>query len=283
MKMKSKDNYPPYFYSYLPVSFDLSKKTLTLKVRNKEDGEENNTPLDQMNSVFATLVNYLGIETNIITNNPQKVLYRMSKDLFDNFYKQLPNFSEVERKKDVMDDIVNNLLSNITLKNAKIVNGKITMNSDIINVSEEMYKLLQQVALYDYLENNEITTLLKNTNVYISRIRFNDIDNLIASLTNEGRAGVKCIFDAKTFMCVRNSLDLTECIVSIVVSFVQDRGLLTVKYDASDKRFISIHILQNRYYGEDDYTKIWELYKKYESEDNATTSTICAEYNVAAM
>ena len=205
----------------------------------------------------------------------------MSKSLFDDFFKQLPNIEEIIAKKADMSQLAHDLLVGVTLQNAELSSGKMIMNTDVINVEEEMYKLLQQVALYDYLKDNPITTLLKNTDKYISRIRFNDRDNLTASLTSE--KGVRCIFDAKTFMCVRNSLDLVESIVAIVVTFVKEKGLLSVKYDASDRQFLNIHILQNRYYSKEDYSRIWELYKKYESEENTITGTVCSEDNIAAM
>lgn len=128
---------------------------------------------------------------------------------------------------------------------------------------------------------NIISNFHINTDKYISRIRFNDRDNLTASLTSE--KGVKCIFDAKTFMCVRNSLDLVESIVAIVVTFTKKRGLLSVKYDASDRRYLNIHVLNNRYYTADDFNKIWELYKKYESGENAIADSVYNENNIAAM
>ncbi len=284
METKSRETGAPLlFYSYLPVAIDLNAKTITIKVWNKDDALEENTPIEQIDNIFHRLEQKLEFDTRSITVDPQKVLYRMSKALFDDFFRQLPNTDEVEAKKGNMSAIVNSLLSNVTLQNSEDDNEEITMNPEVINVQEEMYKLLQQVALYDYLKDNDIKTLLANTDKYISRIRFSDRDNLTASLTSE--TGVKCIFDAKTFMCVRNSLDLVESIVSIVVSFVppNKKGLLSVKYDASARTYLNIHILNNRYYTEDEFAKIWELYKKYESEDNAITGVVCVEDNAEAM
>lgn len=284
METKSRETGDPlHFYSYLPVAIDLNAKTITIKVWNKDDALEENTPIEQIDNIFHRLEQKLEFDTRSISVDPQKVLYRMSKALFDDFFRQLPNTDEVEAQKGNMSAIVNSLLLNVTLQNSEYDNGEITMNPEVINVQEEMYKLLQQVALYDYLKDNDIKTLLDNTDKYISRIRFSDRDNLTASLTSE--TGVKCIFDAKTFMCVRNSLDLVESIVSIVVSFVppNKKGLLSVKYDASSRTFLNIHILNNRYYTEDEFAKIWELYKEYESEDNAITGVVCVEDNAEAM
>ena len=259
-------------YSFIPVTINLVDKILTMKVRNKEEDD-----------ILKRLLGKLEFETKCISVDTQKTLYRMSKVLFDDFFKQLPNIAEVEAKKKTIPVLVNSLLENVTLLNQEEQNGLKTINKQVIDVEDEMYKLLQQVALYDYLKDNEIKILLQNTDRYISRIRFSDRDNLTASLTSE--TGVKCIFDAKTFMCVRNSLDLVERIVSIVVSFVSNsgKGIMSVKYDASDKRYLCIHILNNRYYSEEDFNKIWELYREYESKDNTKTSFISIEDNVAAM
>ena len=261
-------------YSYIPVIFDLEEKLVTVKVQNREEGIEDNSPSDQLETIMECLQDVLGFETKAITENTQSVLYRMSKALFDDFFKNLPNVRELENKKENLPAIVDMLLKNVSLENSKEISGMITMEKEVINVEEEIYKLLQQVALYDYLKNHDMRCLLENTDRYISRVKFSDIDNLTASLNSE--AGVKCIFDAKTFMCVRNSLDLVEQIVSIVVSFPvnSSRGILSVKYDASDARYLTIHILNGRYYAEEDYKIIWELYKKYESNNNAEISNV---------
>lgn len=151
------------------------------------------------------------------------------------------------------------MLSGIALQHVETENGKLTMNPGIIDMQEEVYKLIQQAALYDFLKDNSIKELLGNTDKYVARIRFNDKDNLSASLT--GEKGVKCIYDTKTFMCIRNSLDLVENIVSIVVTFVKGKEKLVAKYDAADNRFLTVHILSNKYYSDSDFQEVWELYK----------------------
>ena len=231
--------------------------------------------------MFGELEKHLEFEIKPISNNPQHVLYLMSKDLFEDFFNQLPNINDVEGKRAYLDDITNQMLTGILLKNAEEKGQKITMNPEVINVQEEVYKLLQQVALFDYLKDNEITSLLKNTDKYVSRIRFNDKDNLSASLT--GEKGVRCIYDAKTFMCIRNSLDLVARIVSIVVTFVKDKKHIHVKYESVDSRFLNIHILHEKYYTEEEFEKIWELYKTYEAKSITEDGAVYTENNAKAM
>ena len=264
--------------SYIPVHFDFERKMLMLRVWNREMGAEDNTPNAQLEYVFSKLQEVLDFETKPISNNPQHILYKMSKDLFENFFNQLPNIQDIEGKKECLNDIVNDMLSGIALQHVETENGKLTMNPGIIDMQEEVYKLIQQAALYDFLKDNSIKELLGNTDKYVSKIRFNDNDNLSASLT--GEKGVKCIYDAKTFMCIRNSLDLVETIVSIVVTFIKGKEKLVVKYDSSDNRFLTVHILASKYYSDSDFQEVWELYKKYESKNLRKVSTICRQNDI---
>ena len=264
--------------SYIPVHFDFERRMLMLRVWNREMGAEDNTPNAQLDYVFSKLQEVLDFETKPISNNPQHILYKMSKDLFENFFNQLPNIQDIEGKKECLNDIVNDMLSGIALQHVETENGKLTMNPGIIDMQEEVYKLIQQAALYDFLKDNSIKELLGNTDKYVARIRFNDKDNLSASLT--GEKGVKCIYDTKTFMCIRNSLDLVENIVSIVVTFVKGKEKLVAKYDAADNRFLTVHILSNKYYSDSDFQEVWELYKKYESRNLRKVSTICKQNDI---
>lgn len=270
-----------YVYSYIPVVFDFKKRKLILRIWNREQGVEGDSPIEQLEYVFEQLEKYLEFEIRPISNSPQHILYLMSKELFEDFFNQLPNIKEVEGKRICLDDIVNQMLVGISLKNVEENGQKLTMNSEVINVQEEIYKLLQQIALFDYLKDNEIASLLQDTDKYVSRIRFNDKDNLSASLTGEN--GVKCIYDAKTFMCIRNSLELVARIVSIVVTFVKDKKRMHVKYESVDSRFLNIHILNEKYYTEEEFEKIWELYKTYEAKSIADGEGVYTEDNAKAM
>ena len=148
--------------SYIPVHFDFERKMIMLRVWNREMGAEDNTPNAQLDYVFSKLQEGLDFETKPISNNPQHILYKMSKDLFENFFNQLPNIQDIEGKKECLNDIVNDMLSGIALQHVETENGKLTMNPDIIDMQEEVYKLIQQAALYDFLKDNSIKELLGN-------------------------------------------------------------------------------------------------------------------------
>lgn len=283
IKIKDKStNSLEKFYSYIPVTLDLNKKLMIIKVWNKEQADTGDTPYEQLDYVVNRIMDKFDFEISTIIKGSQEVLYKMSKGLFNEFFFNLPNSETLEEKKCKLAEVTNLLLDGIQLENSEIVGGLKTMNKEVINVDDELYKLIQQIALYDHLKNNDMDSLLKNTDRYISRIRFSDIDNLTASLNSED--GKKCIFDAKTFMSVRNSLDLVKRIVTVVVSYPKysGKGLLPVKYNAADNRYIYLHILKDRYYNNEDFEMIWRLYEDYES-GNITNGKVCTEDDAEAI
>ena len=138
------------------------------------------------------------------------------------------------------------------------------MNKGLIDLEDELYKLLQQTALVDYLETEELSALLPENEIYISKIRFSDQDNLEASLTGEN--GMDCIYDKRTFMGIRNSLDIVKRICSMKVIFPQKKTDLAVKYEVISDKYMIVHILDGKHYNSDEFAEAWELYRKYEKK-----------------
>lgn len=251
--------------SYLPVSIDLVNKEIIIKVCNQTGLVETSRPKIQMNMVFDELQDILNIELDGNKVRPENVLYDMSRDLFNNFYKQLPNIEEIDKKKENLDRIVDMLLQDIKLNfSFKDKNGLLHIDEKLIDLEDELYKLLQQTALIDYLETEDLTTLLPEDEIYISKIRFSDQDNLEASLTGEN--GMDCIYDKRTFMGIRNSLDIVKRIFAMRVIFPQEKSNLSVKYEVTGERYIIVHILDGKHYNLDEFKEAWELYRKYEKQ-----------------
>lgn len=251
--------------SYLPVSIDLVNKEIIIKVCNQTGLVETSRPKIQMNMVFDELQDILNIELDGNKARPENVLYDMSRDLFNNFYKQLPNIEEIDKKKENLDRIVDMLLQDIKLNfSFKDKNGLLHIDEKLIDLEDELYKLLQQTALIDYLETEDLTTLLPEDEIYISKIRFSDQDNLEASLTGEN--GMDCIYDKRTFMGIRNSLDIVKRIFAMRVIFPKEKSDLSVKYEVTGERYIIVHILDGKHYNLDEFKEAWELYRKYEKQ-----------------
>ena len=251
--------------SYLPVTIDLINHELIIKVCNQSGILESSRPKKQLDAVFDELKADLKIELNKNKVRPETVLYDMSRELFNNFYRQLPNIKELDEKRNKLCRVVDLLLQDIKLNHSqKEADGMIHIDPNLIDLEDELYKLLQQTVLLDYLETGDLESLLPDDTIYISKIRFSDQDNLEASLTGEN--GKDCIYDKRTFMGIRNSLDIVKRIVSMRVIFPQKKGNLTVKYDGTDDKFIGVHILDSRHYNQDELNEAWELYRVYERQ-----------------
>lgn len=85
-----KDNSISATYSYIPVVFDFTDRKLTIKVWNRDDVCEGYRPMEQLDWIFNRLQDLLDFEIMPASVKAQKVLYRMSKALFDEFYGHLP-------------------------------------------------------------------------------------------------------------------------------------------------------------------------------------------------
>lgn len=249
--------------SYLPVTIDLEQRCMIVKVWNQHGIIQESRPQIQLDKIYSIVEETLALE---LDNNrevdPQNVLYDMSKELFNQFFERLPNIKEIDDKRESLSSIIDAMLQNIPLHHVEQKDGKLYMPDGIINLEEELYRLIQQTALYDYREDHALESLLPRDEKYISKIRFSDRDNLSANLTGEN--GVDCIYDAKTFMCIRDSLDIVKRIISLTVNFPRARGVLQVKYEADNYQFLTLHILEGKYYSEEEFQQIWGLYKEYE-------------------
>ena len=264
--------------SYIPVTIDLRERCLIIKVWNQNGTTPDSRPTAQLDLVYNTLKESLEVENEKERDvDPQNVLYDMSKELFNIFFERLPNIQEINGKRQQLGEVIDILLRNIPLKHVKQKDGQLYMPEGIIDLEEELYKLIQQTALYDYREDYTLESLLPQEEKYVSKIRFSDRDNLSANLMGEN--GVECIYDTKTFMCIRDSLDIVQRIISLNVNFPRTRGMLQVKYEADNYQYMTVHILDGKYYTEAEFKEIWELYKEYERKrcyqtmhDNATTT-----------
>lgn len=249
--------------SYIPVTIDLEQRCMIVKVWNQNGIVQESRPQVQLDEIYSILKETLELELDKEREvDPQNVLYDMSKELFNQFFERLPNIKEIDDKRESLSSIIDALLQNIPLNHVEQKDGKLYMPDGIINLEDELYRLIQQTALYDYREDNTLESLLPREEKYVSRIRFSDRDNLSANLTGEN--GVDCIYDAKTFMCIRDSLDIVKRIISLTVNFPRARGVLQVKYEADNYHFLTLHILDGKYYSEEEFQQIWGLYKKYE-------------------
>lgn len=170
--------------SYLPVTIDLEQRCMIVKVWNQHGIIQESRPQIQLDKIYSIVEKNLELELdNNRAADPQNVLYDMSKELFNQFFERLPNIKEIDDKRESLSSIIDAMLQNIPLHHVEQKDGKLYMPDGIINLEEELYRLIQQTALYDYREDHALESLLPRKEKYISKIRFSDRDNLSANLT----------------------------------------------------------------------------------------------------
>lgn len=266
-----------YTCSYLPVELNLTEKIAIIKVKNRQFYNENYSSDDLMDNIINMFFETMNLEITSFDHNPQEVLYRMTKGILDEFFNTIPNNGQIESLSETTACFVNDVLSTGIYQNIEQaeINGKTykILNKEVLDLNEEITQLLQQAAAFDYFKNFSIDKITESITAILVSIRFNDIDNASARLTGEKRT--RAIFNSKTFMSIRKSIDLVASVVALSIAYKKQRGKIIVKYDTSDNQFLKIHIINNRYYDESDFKTIWGLYKSYESELVEDTRELC--------
>lgn len=258
-------------FSYIPVIIDLENNTLFVRVENCNGIEEGERADDQLDQIVKLIQDELHIKFVGKSSKEMSCLYNMCTDLFEQFIKCLPSYEQVLEKEADIPQLVNDLLKGVDLNSAFEEDGFWKMNPFLIDVSAEIFKLLQQIFLLDYFDTHDVMSVLKGLKQYVARIKFSDQSNLDASLVSEKNH--KSVFDAKTFMSVRNSIDMVKEVRALAVTFPRNitgkrYTAMEVKYAVTDAKFLQIHVLNSWYCTKNDYEEIVELYKYYYEQND---------------
>lgn len=139
-----------------------------------------------------------------------------------------------------------------------------------------MNKVLQQLIVSDYFLNEDIDVFSKNNvSAAITSIKFNDKEKNTAKLVGENNT--KAIVCSRTFMSMRKSIEVVETVSSLSIAYKRISDSIEVKFDASEKEYLCITILNQKYYDESDFKKIWGIYNRYESRTINKNAKLCEE------
>lgn len=110
---------------------------------------------------------------------------------------------------------------------------------------------------------------LTGVEAVISKIRFNDIEHVLTSLSGEDSSVP--IFCTKTFMALKKSLEDAEMVERLWVEKSRSKGRLSLSFDATKEEYFSVRVLSGIRFKEEDLIVAEEIYKQYESGDIAET------------
>lgn len=252
---------------YIPIKFDFNNKLFIVKIRNQHGiPSKAHRPKATIDKIVEDFKFQMEFETKEYWKSHQEVLYKMSKGLLEELYESIPNYESVDQMDEYVQAFIEDTIKNIKIKNIeKDSEEHVEINPGVIDLKDELKKVLQHLVVADYFFNEDVDVFSKNNvSAVITSIKFNDKEENTARLTGENNS--KAIVCSRTFMSMRKSIEAVKTVFALCIAYKRERDNIEVKFDASEKDRLSILILNQKYYTESDFDKVWRLYKKYESE-----------------
>lgn len=265
-----------YTYSYIPVELDFKMKIMIIKARPRNKIIPGNKPHEFQEKIYRELISKMNISVTPFLVDHQEALYKMSKNILDELFRNIPGYNDISRLEKDINTFINKVTDNITLKNTEESNSGISILKGVMDIKYELNNMLQNLTVSDYLFNKDEDNIWETgINTIITCIRFNDSKNATASLSGENRS--KHIFNSKAFMDLRNALEVVKNVKSLSIAYKKNRGSMRVKYDAELDDCLKILVLSHRNYNEEDFITIWERYNVNENRNFTSTSGVRQE------
>lgn len=215
-------------YSYYPVEIDFKRKVLIIKGWNRHglmDGYKTEETMDQ---IYSLMELSFKVSTKKYMVRHKKVLYNMSQGLIMDIYKMIPAFNQISTVKKNIDDFQQDILEALPLKNKKSQNRSFFLPQGVFEFKEELIKVLEKLCVSDFFYDIPYESVweMDGINTIISKIRFNDVEHILTSLS--GEASEIPIFCTKTFMALKKSMEDAETVERLWIVKKRERGYLTL-------------------------------------------------------
>ena len=257
--------------TYFPVEIDFNKRQLTIKAWVRQ-GLNDYYKIDAlMDSLITFLCSTCGISCKSYEQSHKKTLFRMSQGLIDQIYTNIPSFSKIESISSLINNFTQSVYEGLPLKNVKKSEGKTTISKGVLDFEDEIYKVIEKLCVSDFFYDVPYEDIwgLTGVEAVISKIRFNDIEHVLTSLSGEDSSVP--IFCTKTFMALKKSLEDAEMVERLWVEKSRSKGRLSLSFDATKEEYFSVRVLSGIRFKEEDLIVAEEIYKQYESGDIAET------------
>lgn len=253
---------------YFPVEIDFGKKLMFIKAWNR-----NNLEFDKIgeliNGIQLLMSMTFGVHIKEYRTEHKKVLYNMSQGLISDIYDKIPSYRAITNLDSLIEEFESDVIVGLPLKNKKGDNERVLLPQNVIDFKDEIRKIIEKVVVSDYFYNVKYDQVWNmGVDTIISRIRFNDEEHVLTSLS--GEASEMPIFCTKTFMALKKSLEDAKYVERLWIEKTREKGRLGLKYDATCERYLDILILSQIRYTQKDLDIIMEMYESYGSSDTAT-------------
>jgi hypothetical protein len=257
---------------YIPVEFDLLKKRIVIKAWRRQGvlNDEEYKPTSLMDSLISWLEKNLKYTKKIMSHKHKETLYNMTESLVEELFDKIPSYKDSVKLTTDINTFSNLILRKMNLEN-KICkeNGEYSIPIGVMDVKDELLKLIQRISVSDYFMNREYEEAWEmGISAMVNSVKFNDREDILAVVS--GAEKRKPVFGAKSFLVLLKSLEESKAVETIWIAFKYNKKLLRVNYDASkNDYYLEIGLLSNqREFTRDEFEYIWEVLTRYESDNN---------------
>lgn len=269
-------------WSYIPIEIDLIERLLIVKSWRRKGIVDENTykTAGQMDSVVDWLKQKLNIKCEKVDNMYQKLLFRMNTDLLNKMYEAIPAYRDVSNLDKDIEGFEKIVCNKIALENKIENDGKIEIPQKVMDIRDELIKLLQRLTVSDYFYNREFSEVWNlNLPAIVNSVKFTDTENAIAIISSENKT--KPVNCGKSFLMLQKAMEESKKIRTICISYRFRNITFKINYDASEPEYIGIGLLSNpKQFNADDLKKIWEMMEQYDTKNleetkNGSREAIC--------
>lgn len=250
--------------SYIPVEIDFITKQVFIKAWNRNGLTEDFRPNVLMDKVYSIIEKVFKFTIASRQLQRKSTLFSMSQGIVREIYSKIPAYNQIKDFDDSISAFEAQIVSNMNLVNISTENLK-SDNSNVFDLHDELQKILEKLVVSDYFYSipyEQVWDL--DINAIISRIRFNDVEHVLTSLS--GEESEMPIFCTKTFLALKKSMEDAKLVERLWVVSKRKRRMLKYRYDATNEYYLELMVLNNARYKKEDLLFIMEMYNKYVSE-----------------
>lgn len=257
---------------YIPVDFDLENKLIIIKSWRRKGilDNDNYKPKKIMDDIIEWFDKNFKYSKKYMNEKYKETLYNMNKGLVNELFDKIPAYKDTYKLKEDIEEFSYSILKKMSLENKKkLENGEIYLPSGIMDIKDELLKLLQRITVSDYFFNrdhNEVWDM--NVSAIVNSVKFSDKNDVLAIVSGEEKR--KPVFCSNSFLVLLKSIEESKKVDTIWISLKYDNKTIRINYDASaEDHYLEIGILsRQKNFTQIEFEYIWEVLKQYESGYN---------------
>jgi len=263
--------------SYIPVEVDFLNKQVILKAWNRNGLTEDYRPNKLMDLDFSIIKDVFRMKPVSKQLQRKQTLFSMSQGIVDDIYNIIPAYNQIKSIDELISSFERTIIESLKLPNITSGTPKV-LNRNAFDLHDEIQKVLEKMAVSDYFYNLPYEEIWKlGVNTIISRIRFNDVEHVLTSLS--GEESEMPIFCTKTFMALKKSMEDAKLVERLWVVERRDRSFLRFRYDATNELYLELILLNNARFKREHLQIIMEMYDSYD----ATTAGKASKQNLRCI